>query len=70
MQENLLKIRHFEKKKKNQTALKKLNYFFFRTQYLLMDKVIKNKKGLELVTSCSPGYKTSSEKFLYLLYII
>ena len=41
-----------------------------RTQSLLMDKVIKIKKGLELVTSCSLGYKTSTEKFLYLLCII
>ena len=28
-----------------------------------MDKVIKNKRGLELVTSVSLGYETSSEKF-------
>ena len=35
-----------------------------------MDKVIKNKKGLELVTSNFSYYKTSSEKFLNLLYII
>ena len=35
-----------------------------------MDKVIKNKRGLELVTSPSSGHETSSEKFLYLLYII
>ena len=34
-----------------------------------MDKIIKNKKGLELVTSCSSGQETSSEKLLYLLYI-
>ena len=45
-------------------------YFFFRTQSLLMDKIIKNKRGLELVTGHSSGYKTSSEKFLYKLYII
>ena len=32
-----------------------------------MDKVIKNKRGLELVTSPSSGYKTSSQKFLYYL---
>ena len=32
-----------------------------------MDKIIKNKRGLELVTSPSSGYKTSSEKFLFLL---
>ena len=35
-----------------------------------MDKVIKNKMGLELVISRSSGYETSSEKFLYSLYII
>ena len=29
-----------------------------------MDKVIKNKRGLELVTSRSSGHETSSEKFL------
>ena len=31
-----------------------------------MEKVIKNKKSLELVTSHSSGHKTNSEKFLYL----
>ena len=36
-----------------QKALKKLSLFFFRTQSLLIDKVIKNKVGLELVTSHS-----------------
>ena len=30
-----------------------------------MEKVIKNERGLELVTSASSGYETSSEKFLY-----
>ena len=35
-----------------------------------MDKIIKNKRALELATSHSSGHKTSSEKFLYLLYII
>ena len=34
-----------------------------------MYKVIKNKTGLKLVTSRSLGYETSSEKFLYSLYI-
>ena len=29
-----------------------------------MDKVNKNKRGLELVTGRSSGYETSSEKFL------
>ena len=45
-------------------------YFFFPTQSLLMDKVIKNKRVLELMTSPSSGYKTSSKNFLYYLYII
>ena len=53
-----------------QKALKKLTLFFFQTQSLLMDKVIKNKRGLELVTSPSSGDETSSEKFLYSLYMI
>ena len=35
-----------------------------------MDKDIKNKSVLELVTSRSSGHKTSSEKLLYSLYII
>ena len=35
-----------------------------------MDKVVKNKKGLELVINFSSGYETSSEKLLYLLYSI
>ena len=35
-----------------------------------MDKVIKSKRDLELVTSRSSGYETSSEKFLYLSHII
>ena len=35
-----------------------------------MDKVIKNKRGLELVTSWSSGHETSSEKLLYKLDIV
>ena len=35
-----------------------------------MGKVIKNKRDLELVNSRSSRYETSSEKFLYLLYVI
>ena len=34
-----------------------------------MDKVIKNKRGLELVTSHYSGHETSLEKFLY-LYVL
>ena len=30
-----------------------------------MDKIIKNKRGLELETSRSSGYETSLEKFLH-----
>ena len=42
-----------------------IKYFFFQTQPLLTEKIIKNKRSLVLVTGCSSGYKTSSEKFLY-----
>ena len=45
-----------------QKPIKKLTLFFFRTQSLLMGKVIKNKRGLELVTSRSSGDKKSSQK--------
>ena len=45
-------------------------YFFFPTQSFLMGKVIKKKRNLELVTSLSSGYKTSSKKIIYWLYII
>ena len=45
--------------------LKRKLYFFFRTQFLSTDKIIKNKRGLELVPSCYSGYETSSEKFHY-----
>ena len=44
---------------------KKVNYLFFQIQSLLMDKVIKNKRGLELVNGRTSGYETSSEKILY-----
>ena len=68
MQEILLKIRYFEREISK--SLQKVNFIFsFWTQSLLMEKVIKNKRGLELVTGCSSGYETSSEKFLYSLYI-
>ena len=35
-----------------------------------MDKLIKIWRGLELVTSCSLGHETSSQKFIYSLCII
>ena len=61
MQEILLKIRYFER------ALSKTfkKVFFFRTQFPLMDKVMKNKRELELMTSLSSGQETSSQIFLY-----
>ena len=36
--------------------------FFFRTQFLLNDKIVKNKRDLKLVTSCSSGYKISLDQ--------
>ena len=64
MLEILLKIRYFERGLTK--TFKKVNFiFFFPTQFLLMDKIIENKRGLELVTSPSSGYKTSLKKFLY-----
>ena len=39
-------------------------YFIFRTQSILIGNVIKNKRGLELVTSHSSGYEISSQKLL------
>ena len=46
---------------------KKVNFvfFFFLTKSLLMDKVIKNKRGTELATSGSSDYKPSAEKCLF-----
>ena len=44
-----------------QKPLKSQLYFFFRTQSFLMDNVIKNKRDLELVPSCSSGHETSSK---------
>ena len=61
MQEILLKIRCSERGLSESLIL---FYFLFRTQSLLMDKFIKNKRGLELVTSPYAGHETSSEKFL------
>ena len=56
MQEILLETTYFERH--YQKAFKKLTlfYFFFQTQSLLMDKIMKSKMGLQLVigySSCS-----------------
>ena len=61
MQEIVLKVRYLERGLSR--SLKKGNFiFFFRIQSLLMDKLIKNKRDLELETSRSSDYETSSEK--------
>ena len=60
MQEIFLKIRYFERGLSK--SLKKVNFIF---SFELMGKIIKSKRGLELVTSCSSGYKIGLEKFLY-----
>ena len=51
-------------------TLKKSTLFFLLNPVHFNDKVIKNKRSLELGSSHSSGYETSSEKFLYSLYII
>ena len=63
MQEIILKARYFERGLSKR--LKEGNFFFFQAEYLSIDKIIKNKRGLELGTSGYSGYKTSSEKVLY-----
>ena len=67
MQEFFLEWRYFERELSK--SLKKVN-FFFQTQSFLMDRIIKNKRGLELATSRSSGYEASSKILLYSLYII
>ena len=52
-----------------QKAFKKSPLFFSQTQSLLMCKVIKNKRNLQLVTSRSSGYKTCSENS-FISYIL
>ena len=64
MQEIILVIRYFERGLSK--TFKKVNFIFsFEPSPFLMEKVIKNKRDLELVTSPSSGYETSSKKFLY-----
>ena len=63
MQEIILKIRYFERGQSK--IFKNVNFIFsfepspFNSQSFN----IKNKKGLELVTSRSSGYETSAQKF-------
>ena len=60
---NFFEKRYFERGFSK--SLKSELYFFFRTHSLLTYKVIRNKRGLELVPRCSSGYKASLEKFFY-----
>ena len=63
MQEILLKIKYFERGLSK--TPKKVNFiFFFRTQSLLINKVIKNKRRLGLATSRSSGYKVHKNVFI------
>ena len=45
-------------------TFKKLTWFLLCTLSLFIDNIIKNKRGLKLVTSLSLCYKTKLEKFL------
>ena len=67
MQEILLKIkvRYFERGLSKSLKKGYVLYFFFQSQSLSINKTIKNKRGLELVTSHYSGYKTCSEKLYY-----
>ena len=63
MQEILWKIRYFEVELSK--SFEKVNFIIFLTHSLLMDKITKNKRGLELVTRHFSSYETNSGKFLY-----
>ena len=52
-----------------QKALEKLTLFFFQIKFFFIDKIIKNRRGLELVTSSSLDHKTSSENS-FISYIL
>ena len=62
MQEIILKLKQFERGLSK--SLKKVIHFFSQTQSFSVDKISKNKRGLELAVSHS-GFETSSDKFLY-----
>ena len=49
----------------HQKLLKKLTLFFHLDRAPFNEQNYQNKRGLELATTRSSGYKTSSEKFLY-----
>ena len=64
MQKIILKIRYFDRGL-SKSFIKLTLFFHSNPHSLLMDKIMKNKKSLEPVTSHSSTYKASSEKFLY-----
>ena len=68
MQEILLKL--YILKEDYQKSLKKLTLFFLPNPVPFNGQSYQKQRGLELVTSRSSGYQTTSEKCLYLLYII
>ena len=51
-----------------QKAFKKLTLYFFRTQSLFIGKVIKNNRGLELVTSPSSSYEQVQKYSFFVIY--
>ena len=57
MQEITLKNKYFDGLS---NSVEKVNFIFW-TQSLLMNKLMKNKRGMELVTSRYSGYKISPE---------
>ena len=68
MQKIFFKKRYFERGLSK--SFKKVNYiFFFRTQFLLMDTVIKNKSRLELVTIALQVTK-QVQKHSFISYIL
>ena len=58
MQTRLLKIRSFKE------TMKKLTWFLPLHPSPFIDKIMENKKGMELVTSLSLSCKTCLEKFI------
>ena len=58
------------RKRINKKPLKQKTLFFLSKLVSSNGQSYQKQKGLELVTSCSSGHITSSEKFLYSLYVI
>ena len=64
----LLKVRYFERA--SPKSLKKLTLFFLSKSVPCNEQSYQKQKGSGTSDGHSSGYKTSSEKFLYSLYII